>query len=282
MTYFGFLAIFVGIPIAILSVITIIDYRRGKWIPDALHAWRPWIVLIVLCVVALIYTTPWDNYLVATGVWWYDPALVTGIVLGWVPIEEYTFFLLQPIMSGLLLLTMMRYVPLNPVPSNHPRIRVLATGVTAVIWLISTVLLVLSLVDPAYKPFTYLTLELSWALVPIIIQLAFGADILWRHRAVVLPGILIPTIYLSLADTVAIDGGTWTIDPAQSVGILLGGILPIEELIFFLLTNTLVVLGLTLVLAEESQVRAMALQRIGAFRSLLKLAQRTDNNQDAV
>jgi putative membrane protein len=185
-------------------------------------------------------------------------------------------------MSGLLLLTMMRYVPLNPVPSNHPRIRVLATGVTAVIWLISTVLLVLSLVDPAYKPFTYLTLELSWALVPIIIQLAFGADILWRHRAVVLPGILIPTIYLSLADTVAIDGGTWTIDPAQSVGILLGGILPIEELIFFLLTNTLVVLGLTLVLAEESQVRAMALQRIGAFRSLLKLAQRTDNNHDAV
>jgi lycopene cyclase domain-containing protein len=52
-------------------------------------------------VIALVYTTPWDNYLVATNVWWYDPELVTGIVIGWVPIEEYTFFILQPILGGL-------------------------------------------------------------------------------------------------------------------------------------------------------------------------------------
>jgi hypothetical protein len=34
------------------------------------------------------------------------------------------------------------------------------------------------------------------------------------------------------------------------------GVLPIEEIIFFLLTNTLIVFGATLVLAEESQERA--------------------------
>jgi lycopene cyclase domain-containing protein len=62
-------------------------------------------------VIAVVYTTPWDNYLVATGVWWYDPQLVTGLVLGWVPIEEYTFFIVQPILAGLWLLMLMRYLP---------------------------------------------------------------------------------------------------------------------------------------------------------------------------
>ena len=29
-----------------------------------------------MCIRDRVYTTPWDNYLVATNVWWYDPALV--------------------------------------------------------------------------------------------------------------------------------------------------------------------------------------------------------------
>jgi lycopene cyclase domain-containing protein len=276
MTYFGFLAIFLGIPLVVLSLITIYDYRRGKWNPEALHAWRPWAVLLGLCVVAFVYTTPWDNYLVASGVWWYDPELVTGIVFGWVPIEEYTFFILQPIMTGLFVLLLMRYIPVPVTKANSPRIRVVSTAIVGVIWLISTVVLVLTFVDPAFKPFTYLTLELSWALVPVLIQLIFGADILWRHWRVVLPAIVISTLYLSAADSLAIGSGTWTIDPAQSIGWLLGGVLPIEEFIFFLLTNTLVTLGLTLVLAEESQPRAIALQRISFLRPFLKWVNRAE------
>ena len=30
-----------------------------------------------------------------------DPNLVTGLTIGWVPIEEYTFFIVQPILAGL-------------------------------------------------------------------------------------------------------------------------------------------------------------------------------------
>ncbi|MCB0027294.1 MAG: hypothetical protein KDE28_05270, partial [Anaerolineales bacterium] len=47
----------------------------------------------------------------------------------------------------------------------------------------------------------------------------------------------------------------WTINPAQSLPWLIGGILPIEELLFFLLTNTLVVFGFTLFRSTESMVR---------------------------
>jgi lycopene cyclase domain-containing protein len=270
MTYFGFLAIFLGIPMAILSVITIVDYQRGKWMPSALSAWKPWTVIIALCVVAFVYTTPWDNYLVATNVWWYDIDLVSGIIFGYVPIEEYTFFILQPIMTSLWVLFLMRYLPHRPERANSTKQRVWGTIITAILWAISTVMLILTFVDAQYKPFTYLGLELSWALIPVLIQVVFGTDILVRHWRVVLLGIAVPTLYLSFADALAISSGTWTIDPEQSLNIYLGGVLPIEEFIFFLITNTLVVLGLTLVLAEESQPRAEALERIAVLRPIIQ------------
>lgn len=270
MTYFGFLAIFLGIPMLILSIVTIVDYRRNKWMPEPLSAFKPWVVLLGLCVVAFAYTTPWDNYLVATSVWWYDINLVSGIVFGWVPIEEYTFFILQPIMTGLLFLLLARYLPSREPKADSVGIRMIATSAAFVLWLVFTVILILTFVSSSFQPFTYLALELSWALIPIMIQLAFGADILWRHRRVVLLTIALSTLYLSWADYLAIGSGTWTIDPEQSLNIFIAGVLPIEELIFFLITNTLVVLGMTLVLAEESQARAFALEKYAVLRPVLR------------
>ena len=104
MTYFGFLLRFLVIPILILCVLTYRDLRQRRALPANLRFLSPWLVIAILIGVAVLYTTPWDNYLVATGVWWYDPALVTGITWGWVPLEEYTFFVLQPVLTGLWLL----------------------------------------------------------------------------------------------------------------------------------------------------------------------------------
>src|SRR3712207_980037 len=104
MTYFGFLIRFLILPIIILGLLTLWDRQRGKTLPTVLRGWSPAGVLATLIVIAVVYTTPWDNYLAATGVWWYDPQRVTGIILGWVPLEEYLFFILQPLMIGFWLL----------------------------------------------------------------------------------------------------------------------------------------------------------------------------------
>lgn len=252
MTYFAFLAQFVGIPIVVLLALALIDARRGKTRPRAFSQWPLWAVIGAHMLIALIYTTPWDNYLVATGVWWYDPNLVTGIVFGYVPIEEYTFFLLQPIMSGLWLGTLMRYLPANTQPVSQPaRVRTIMLAILFPIWVASAVILF-----AGWKPGTYLGLELIWALPPIMLQVGFGGDILWKHRRHVLTAILTATLYLAAADSLAINAGTWEIDPAQSLPILIGGILPIEELVFFGITNILIVLGVTLMSAPESHQRA--------------------------
>ncbi|MCK6625693.1 MAG: lycopene cyclase domain-containing protein [Anaerolineae bacterium] len=251
MTYFGFLAQFLVIPILLLALLTWFDRRRGLTLPPALRGWPARRVVIGHILVALIYTTPWDNYLVATGVWSYNPALITGLVLGWVPIEEYTFFVLQPLLTSLWLLFLTRRLPVDPRPL--PRLaaaRWLLLSGLGLLWLGMAAVLAVG-----WSPGVYLALILLWALPPVMLQIGFGADILWRHRRLVLWTLLPVTLYLSLADALAIGSGTWTIDPAQSLQIFLGGVLPVEEFIFFLMTNILLVLGTVLVLAHESQSR---------------------------
>lgn len=263
MTYFGFLGRFLVLPIIILLIVAWVDRRRGRQMPTALSAWSPVWAIALHVIIALLYTTLWDNYLVATNVWWYDPALVSGIIFGWVPLEEYTFFVLQPIMTGLWLLFLARRLRPSEV-ALKPKLRLWSVVPLAVLWLGMAAILIGN-----WRPGTYLALELVWALPPIALQLAFGADILWRHRGLVLGTIIPATIYLSAADALAIGFGTWTIDPAQSLNIFLG-VLPIEEFVFFLLTNTLVTFGVTLVLAKVSHERIAELRARVSARSFAR------------
>jgi lycopene beta-cyclase len=259
MTYFGFLIRFVGIPLLILAVLTVWDWRRGRRLPDDLRKQPAWLALLALVIAAVVWTTPWDNYLVATGVWYYDPKLVTGITLGWVPIEEYTFFVVQTLMTGLWLLWLGRRLRpvMLPIPLR-PRLRRNATFVAIGIWLACVVPWL-----AGWEAGTYLGLEVGWLGLPIILQLAVGADVLWHRRRLVAAALLPPFLYLSAADFLAIGSGTWTIDPAQTTGILLRGVLPIEEVIFFLLTNVLIVFGMVLMLGLD---KAAVNELIGRLR----------------
>ena len=256
MTYFGFLLRFLVVPILALLLALIYDRRRRLSLPSSLRNLPAWAVVALHVVVAVLYTFPWDNYLVATRVWWYDPNLVTGITLGWVPIEEYTFFVLQTLLTGLWLLWLAPRVEGAPDWAPDGQIRRLAVIVVGLLWLPTPFLLAARMV-----PATYLALILVWALPPVALQLVFGADILWRYRRLVTAAVLVSTVYLWLADTVAIRLGIWTISSQQTLGLNLPWGLPLEEAIFFLMTNVLISFGITLALAEESRTRLRLFRR---------------------
>ena len=248
MSYFGVLIRFVFSAILILAIL--LRFWRSEQ-PHRFNAIGPYKTIAVLVIVAVAYTTPWDNYLVATRVWWYDPDLVTGITFGYVPLEEYTFFVVQTVMTGLFTLLVMRLGWGNHAPfKSAPAVRRTALVGVFVLWLLSTIFLFTNI-----DRLNYLTLELSWALIPIMLQVWFGADILWHHRRLVFGVIAITTVYLSFVDYLAIGSGTWTISPTQTLEWKLFGVLPFEEIVFFLLTNILVVFGTTLALAQESRER---------------------------
>jgi lycopene beta-cyclase len=248
MTYAGYLALFLGLPLLVLLWLALHDWRRG-----AFSSPLGWLALGVHVIVAVLYTTPWDNYLVASDVWWYEPQRVTGIVLGWVPIEEYVFFVLQTLMTGTWLLWLLRRDTAQPwrrPASWRPWRPGMAAAVLAgAVWLLATATLLLR-----WLPGIYLALELFWFLPPIILQLIAGSDILWKQRRVVAVAILPPALFLAVTDALAIRAGVWTIDPAQTTGILIGGLLPVEELLFFTLTNILIVFGMSLVIMRAGKL----------------------------
>ncbi|HEX2989927.1 MAG TPA: hypothetical protein VHO49_04570, partial [Anaerolineales bacterium] len=71
MTYFEFLLRFLVTPILIFLAITWWDQRKGKQIHTFRNGRAVWIGIAIHVLLAVTYTTPWDNYLVATGVWYY-------------------------------------------------------------------------------------------------------------------------------------------------------------------------------------------------------------------
>jgi lycopene cyclase domain-containing protein len=256
MTYFGVLLRFIAPPLVVLAALALWDGLRGRRVSAGFDTWPPWAVLWGHVAIALIYTTPWDNYLVATRVWWYEPALVTGLRLGWVPIEEYTFFVVQTLMAGLWLLAWMRRLP---APRAHfvprKRLRWAATAGAALLWAVWLVLLLAGWTRPDFQSARYMALILVWFVPPVMGQLAFGADILWHHRRLVLTALLPPFLYLCLVDGLAIASGTWTINPLTTVGLDLFYILPLEEITFFWMTSVVIAFGMVLMLARESHER---------------------------
>jgi lycopene beta-cyclase len=256
-TYSSFLLVFIVPPILLLAVLLAL---RARTLPRASPSGSPGrassALLASLIVVATLYTFPWDNHLIASHVWSYNPALVSGITLGWIPLEELLFFPLQTLLVALWLFWLAPPPPIPAAKARHSRrVRLTTTLATTGVWLVALALLL-----AGWRPGTYLCWALAWALPPLILQLCVGAGILWRDSRILVAAILPATLYLSAADALAIHMGIWTIDPHQSTGLLIGGTLPLEEVVFFLLTTTLATLGLHLgrSLAPLVRLRAVA------------------------
>jgi lycopene beta-cyclase len=253
MTYGDLLALFLVSPILVLALLTLRDRHLHKEPPSSLRGSPFPVVLPVLTLVAAVYTTPWDNHLIAEGVWSYGTARISGIAFARVPIEELAFFLLQSFLVGLWFLWLVHRVPgrtLRRASAHGRAARWLSAGTSAVIWIGSLAVLI-----SGWRPGVYIGWEVVWALPPLILQLSVGADILWAQRTLVCATLLPVLLYLSAVDTLAIHQRIWTIDPHQSLDVLVGGQLPLEELLFFSLTSALVVFGLVLGVADDSRHR---------------------------
>ncbi|WP_322796902.1 lycopene cyclase domain-containing protein [Tepidiforma sp.] len=247
MTYAVFLLTFVVPPMLVLAAVTA-RRRRGAVSQRELWAW-----IAGLAVVAVVYTTPWDNYLVASGTWDYDPDLVLGITLGWVPLEEYCFFVLQTVMTGLWVGLLLPREPAGGIGGVGWR-----AAAAAAATLLAASATFFALIVWGSEGMRYLSLIVSWAALPLALQAGFGLDLLAARWRTVALGAGVPTLWLSAADTLAIREGTWHIAEKTSTGVKLPGGLPVEELVFFLVTNLLVTCGLVLGTSPEGKARARA------------------------
>ena len=197
--------------------------------------------LAIICCIAFVYTTPWDNLLVKSGVWGYGINRVIG-TWGYVPIEEYVFFVLQPILTGLFLFNVMSHIKVKITPGQSAHAGTAHWIGTLVYTYLS--LLGLLLIYQAAQ-YYYLALILIWASPILAIQWAYGGRHLWHNRRIFFLAVSIPTLYLWISDRIAIELGIWYISDVYTTGLHLLG-LPIEEALFFVVTNLLVTQGIML------------------------------------
>lgn len=234
MSYLGFHAVF------IVPLIVVLALLQPKPM-GGIGAKRAWGWIVVLALIAFVYTTAWDNYLVYRGVWFYGPDRVLATI-GYVPVEEYLFFLLQPVLTGLWFMIVRSKIDFDTTQSpSHPRALMTALWVVlsliGIYWLFGTRTL-------------YLGLILAWA-GPVLAGMAWlSASTFWQQRRQWMLGVAVPTGYLWIADRIAIGLGVWDISDTYSLGFDPLG-LPVEEAVFFLVTNLMVVQGLMMFLPEN-------------------------------
>jgi len=193
--------------------------------------------LVILVAIAYAYTTPWGSYMIRNEVWWYGEGAVAARYLD-IPVGEYLFFALQTLIAGL-------YLHVRGFDATFrngdldwlPRLGGMLVG----FGLFAGGLILVSL-DGSYL---YLGGLLAWVGPVLALQWAVGGGYLSREVRPWVEASLVPTLYLLLADRIAIGMGVWVLSDAHTVGVAPFG-LPIEEAVFFLSASLMTVIGLVL------------------------------------
>ena len=103
MSYGQFLVVFLLIPIVVLVAALRAHLRRFHRIACGL-----------VCLLAFVYTTPWDNYAAYKKLWTFAPNFVGSVWIGYLPLEEYLFYFGEAIFVCLVLIALSRIPALAP------------------------------------------------------------------------------------------------------------------------------------------------------------------------
>lgn len=227
MSYLLFHLIFILPPIFILC-----------WLNRRSLNLASWGGLLLISFIALVYTIPWDSHLINKGVWTYPTSAVI-MTIGNIPLEEYFFMILQPILTGLIALKFLSNQKTNLAVNKDYRANLFGF----LFWLaLSGLGFYLFKGIKTY----YMGFILIWASPILALQWAYGGEVLWRFAKTHFIILFLVTIYLCIADRIAIQAGIWHIEEMFSTEIFVFG-LPIEELVFFSITNLLVIYGVSLI-----------------------------------
>jgi putative membrane protein len=228
MTYFQFHSLF-NLPLAtaLCLINALVPWSNGEIF-----------ALAITLLAAAAFTTPWDNFAVMWGIWDF-PRHRYWFRLGYLPIEEYLFFLLQTFNVILGCRAILWAWPslktglATPLTWTHA----IQAGVIVFSWLMVGAWYLYHLPKRSHYYALHL---LFWFLPVIILQWVLAPHLMAAHAgflAIVSFGF---GFYYILADLVAVRAGTWYFDEEMNTGFLLFGILPWEEAAFFFLTSLLV------------------------------------------
>lgn len=183
-------------------------------------------------------------------IWTYPPSAIIGPTLFSIPAEEIFFFIVQTYNTSIIYLLLIKpvfktaYLVGTKADNGHLLPRLKRRRAVGQIILASVIIAGVILILKSGTG-TYMGLILAWAgpFALFLWTLAYQFLQTLPYVNTILP-VALPTLYLWLVDTLALRKGTWSIESGTKLGIYLWPGLEVEEAIFFLATNALIVLGL--------------------------------------
>jgi len=205
------------------------------------------LLVVLVCFVTAV-TFPWDNWAVGRGIWDFPEDRVWFRIKN-LPIEEVAFFAIETLEVSLLTMILYRLKGAGPVAQPDFGIGiVIAISLVIEFWWVTFKFMRRAWTrEPRH---TYAWHLLYWIVPLIALQWLFGYPILSPRIDVILASTLIIGGYLTFTDVIAVRQGIWFFDPNKITGYRFFGILPWEEVAFFVLTSLLVAQSITLLLPE--------------------------------
>lgn len=212
---------------------------------------------LTLIFLAVSYTTPWDSYLIKEKVWTYSPGNVLTTFYR-IPVEEYFFFIIQTVIGCLFTSYLLQFF-------NKQEIKTLVLSVKNFLYFLASMIFLAGLffMTDFSGPYLYLNLIIFWSLPILILQWCLGWKVLKSFYQVLLVATACLTFYFWVADSVAIYQQIWIFPQGTISGFEILNLLPIEEALFFLVTNLMVVQGYILF----TQVNISSIQFYGIKKS---------------
>ncbi len=240
MTYLRFHLIFNLPPLVLLAALT----GPLPWFVEEFEAAG----LVLLAVV--IFTSPWDNLAAKWGIWGF-PREKYSMRIGYLPIEEYAFFLLQSLNVMLAVRALFHFVP-NWQSGQGVLIgkdTLMYLGASIMPWLF--IWFQLRWLRKRGGPCVNYAIHLAWFLPVIYGQWVLAPFLFLSHAGLLATVTVFFGVYYTVADFVAVRAGTWFFDEKQITGVKLAGLLPWEEIAFFFITSLLVAQSYLLLLPSD-------------------------------
>jgi lycopene cyclase domain-containing protein len=240
MTYLRFHLIFNVPLLVVLAAVT----ARSPVTPGEMEA-AGFVLLAVM-----VFTTPWDNLAAKWGIWGF-PREKYSLRIGFLPVEEYAFFVLQSVNVMLAVRALFVFFPDWQLGQETAvgRWTLICLGASLVPW--AFVAIQFRWLRRKCGPCVNYAVHLAWFLPVVYAQWVLAPPLFWGHAGLLALVTVAFGIYYTLADLVAVRAGTWFFDETQITGVKLGGVLPWEEIAFFFLTSLLVAQSYLLLLPEE-------------------------------
>ncbi|KAI9263071.1 phytoene synthase [Sporodiniella umbellata] len=219
-----------------------------------------------LVAMAVSTASVWDNYIVYHKAWSYCPTCVVAVI-GYVPLEEYMFFVIMTLMTVAFTNLVMRWrLPSTFIEPRTSLVQTIGVRALPILGLLWVAVKAWRAAWPAQRLFYGGCI--LWYTCPVLALLWYGGgEYILRRPISVLISIGVPTLFLCWVDKVAIRAGVWHISLRTSTGYFVCADLPLEECMFFALINTVLVFA-TCTLDRVQSIRHLFYSRHGFWQGI--------------